>query len=72
MPNGMKVYDLNNSERENSLMHDLQQISLPHHDKSFNEQLDEKAKFILNQESNANHHNLSIGAIVPGHGSTVR
>jgi hypothetical protein len=65
---GKRMYD-SDSQRDSSFQNDLQ--VLPHHDKSFNEQLDDKGKFILNQDAKSNQHNLSIGAIV-GQGGTVR
>lgn len=75
-----RLYDSESSHRDSSFLNDLSQVHVNHHDKSFNEQLDERSKFILNQ-SDMNmefqqHHNFSIGAIGSGagqsHGGTVR
>lgn len=51
---------------------DLNNVQVAHHDKSFNEQLDDKIKFVLNSNDNSNHHNMSIGAIPQSQGGTVR
>lgn len=75
-----RLYDSESSHRDSSFLHDLSQVQANHHDKSFNEQLDERSKFVLNQ-SDMNmelqqHHNFSIGAISnsagQSHGGTVR
>ena len=60
-----------------SFLNDLSQVNLNHHDKSFNDHLDDKSKFVLNSGdiNSANHHNLSIGNInqnSSSHGGTVR
>ena len=59
----------NAGDRDNALLNDLSQANINHHDKSFNEQLDDRSKFVLNQEGAVNssigsqHHNFSIGTI---------
>lgn len=74
-----RLYDSESSHRDSSFLHDLSQVHAGHHDKSFNEQLDERSKFALNQSDinvEQQHHNFSIGAISggagQGHGGTVR
>lgn len=44
----MRIYDSETSQRDNLFQNDLGALSVNHHDKSMNEQLDEKNKFILN------------------------
>lgn len=46
-----KMYDSSSSHRgvESSFQADFSHVNVNLHDKSFNEQLDEKSKFILNQ-----------------------
>ena len=59
----------NAGDRDNALLNDLSQANINHHDKSFNEQLDDRSKFVLNQDGAVNssigsqHHNFSIGTI---------
>jgi hypothetical protein len=43
---------------ENTFLNDLSAANINHHDKSFNEQLDDRSKFVLNQ----NEINTSIGS----------
>ena len=63
-----KAYESESSNRDVSFLNDLSQVNLNHHDKSFNEQLDDKTKFLL---GNSEIHDQShMGG--HSHGGTVR
>ena len=44
-----RLYDSESSHRDSSFLNDLSQVQATHHDKSFNDQLGERSKFVLNQ-----------------------
>ena len=62
--NDKRIYDSESSQRDITFINDLQNSK--NHDKSFNEQLDEKSKFVLNSnETNASQqHNISTVSMV--------
>ena len=59
------LYQSETSQRDINFLNesDLNNVKVPHHDKSFNEQLDDKGKFVINSNEHRINHNMSIGAI---------
>ena len=47
--NDKRFYESESSHRDNSFLNDFSQVQVTHHEKSFNEQLDDRSKFGLNQ-----------------------